>query len=69
MTENAPEPTGRVTSERLDTVEAHVHALAQALRALAEGLEHNPTEEPGSQPDPVARGARLAHELLLAEGL
>lgn len=67
MNENTTDDVTAGTTERLETLEAHVEALAQALRALAEGLEQNPAEEP--QPDSVARGARLAHELLLAQGL
>lgn len=61
------ESTTKTTSERLDALESHVQTLTQALRALTEGLEQNPADEPA--PDPLARSARLAHEILLAQGL
>ncbi|MET9886156.1 hypothetical protein ABZZ20_24085 [Streptomyces sp. NPDC006430] len=54
--------------DRLSLVEAQVQTLAQAVRALAEGLEGNPSQDADAQAD-AARGARLAHELLLAQGL
>ncbi|MGW6394860.1 hypothetical protein ACWFR1_31115 [Streptomyces sp. NPDC055103] len=54
--------------ERLRTLEAQVQVLAQAVRALAEGLEEIPSEDTDREKQ-AARGARLAHELLLAQGL
>ncbi|WP_431045977.1 hypothetical protein ACQUSR_30210 [Streptomyces sp. P1-3] len=55
-------------AERLRLLEAQVQTLADAVRALAQGLEQIPSEDRGPQ-DSSARGARLAHELLLAQGL
>ncbi|MFD0274217.1 hypothetical protein ACFVHB_09955 [Kitasatospora sp. NPDC127111] len=63
-------PPGRdleSTVERLELLEARVQALGQAVRALIQGLEDLPDQEP--DPDRVGRAARLAHELLLAKGL
>ncbi|MFE0644981.1 hypothetical protein ACFW2Y_25720 [Streptomyces sp. NPDC058877] len=54
--------------ERLRVLETQVQALAQAVRALAEGLEEIPSEDVEREKQ-AARGARLAHELLLAQGL
>ncbi|MFB7467717.1 MULTISPECIES: hypothetical protein [unclassified Streptomyces] len=54
--------------DRLSLVEAQVQTLAQAVRALAEGLEANPSQDTDASAH-AARGARLAHELLLAQGL
>ena len=58
----------RSPEERLRVLEAQVQTLAQALRALAGGLEEPPTQEP-EPATAAARGARLAHELLLSQGL
>ncbi|MFC8272716.1 hypothetical protein ACFUJR_09265 [Streptomyces sp. NPDC057271] len=54
--------------ERLRILEAQVQVLAQAVRALAEGLEEIPSEDADRERQ-AARGARLAHELLLSQGL
>ncbi|MFJ2931946.1 hypothetical protein ACIO8G_04215 [Streptomyces sp. NPDC087219] len=54
--------------EKLRTVEAQVQVLAQAVRALAAGLEEIPSEDTDREKQ-AARGARLAHELLLSHGL
>ena len=64
----APGETGPGSREdRLSRLESQVVTLAAAVRALAHGLEHIPVQE--TAPDEVARGARLAHELLLSRGL
>ncbi|MEU9045699.1 MULTISPECIES: hypothetical protein [unclassified Kitasatospora] len=63
-------PTGRDLEsavERVELLEAQVQALGQAIRALIQGLEEIPDQEP--DPERPARAARLAHELLLAQGL
>ncbi|MFH9353836.1 hypothetical protein [Kitasatospora sp. NPDC017646] len=63
-------PPGRdleSTVERVEMLEAQVQALGQALRALIQGNEELPDQEPDLQHP--ARAARLAHELLLAQGL
>ncbi|MEU0398043.1 hypothetical protein ABZ208_35895 [Streptomyces sp. NPDC006208] len=54
--------------ERLRILESQVQVLAQAIRALAEGLEDIPSEDTEMEKR-AARGARLAHELLLSQGL
>ncbi|MFC9392987.1 hypothetical protein ACFTWS_07495 [Streptomyces sp. NPDC057027] len=54
--------------ERLRIVEAQVQVLAQTVRALAEGLEELPSQDTDREKQ-AARGARLAHELLLSQGL
>ncbi|WP_328940957.1 hypothetical protein OG259_04320 [Streptomyces sp. NBC_00250] len=54
--------------EKLRTVEAQVQVLAQAVRALAAGLEEIPSEDTDREKQ-AARGARLGHELLLSQGL
>ncbi|MFF4578482.1 hypothetical protein [Streptomyces sp. NPDC001389] len=54
--------------ERLRTLEVQVQVLAQAVKALAEGLEDIPSQDP-ERDKQAARGARLAHELLLSQGL
>lgn len=56
------------TAERLSLLEAQVQVLAQAVRALAEGLEEIPSQDTEREKQ-AARGARLAHELLLSQGL
>ncbi|GAA2510918.1 hypothetical protein GCM10010406_54100 [Streptomyces thermolineatus] len=75
MTQNsAQEPdagAGRAPEdpeERLRLLESQVQTLAQALRALARGLEEIPSEDTRLETE-AARGARLAHELLLAQGM
>ncbi|MFJ9843267.1 hypothetical protein ACIRYZ_22880 [Kitasatospora sp. NPDC101155] len=63
-------PTGRDVEsavERVELLEAQVRALGQAIRALVQGMEEIPDQEP--DPERPARAARLAHELLLAQGL
>ncbi|WP_030246308.1 MULTISPECIES: hypothetical protein [unclassified Streptomyces] len=52
---------------RLSRLEAQVATLAEAVRVLARGLENIPSQD--VSPEEAARGARLAHELLLAQGL
>ena len=54
--------------EKLRTLEAQVQVLAQAVRARAEGLEEIPSQDTDREKQ-AARGARLAHELLLSQGL
>ncbi|QPK49285.1 hypothetical protein H4W23_34835 [Streptomyces gardneri] len=54
--------------ERLRILEDQVQVLAQAVRALAEGLEDIPSQDT-DRVKQAAHGARLAHELLLSEGL
>ncbi|RPK88512.1 MULTISPECIES: hypothetical protein [Streptomyces] len=54
--------------ERLRILEAQVQVLAQAVRALIEGLEDIPSKDTDREKQ-AARGARLAHELLLSQGL
>jgi len=56
------------TDERLRLLESQVETLAGAIRALAEGLEAIPSQDTEREAQ-SARGARLAHELLLARGL
>ena len=56
------------TDERLRLLESQVETLAGAIRALAEGLEEIPSQDAERKGQP-ARGARLAHELLLSQGL
>ncbi|MFD5462164.1 hypothetical protein ACFWIQ_04935 [Kitasatospora sp. NPDC127059] len=63
-------PTGRDVEsavERIELLEAQVRALGQAIRALVQGMEEIPDQEPDSERP--ARAARLAHELLLDQGL
>ncbi|MBC9725130.1 hypothetical protein [Streptomyces sp. TRM68367] len=52
---------------RLSRLEAQVATLAEAVRVLARGLENIPSED--VSPKEAERGARLAHELLLSQGL
>lgn len=56
-------------AERVGQLEDQVQVLAQAVRALAQGLEQPPTSEPPEVSERAARGARLAHELLLTREL
>ncbi|MFF8847896.1 hypothetical protein ACF08N_35185 [Streptomyces sp. NPDC015127] len=69
MTQNhSPEPDAAPGPEaRLSRLEAQVATLAEAIRALARGLEDIPSED--VPPEEGARGARLAHEILLSQGL
>ncbi|MGW7446600.1 hypothetical protein [Kitasatospora sp. NPDC054795] len=63
-------PSGRDVEsavERVEMLEAQVQALGQAIRALIQGMEEIPDQEP--DPEHPARAARLAHELLLSQGL
>ncbi|MGP3980063.1 hypothetical protein [Streptomyces sp. KR80] len=58
--------------ERLGLLEDQVQVLAQAVRALAQGLEELPSQETETETETkekAARGARLAHELLLSQGM
>ncbi|MGY0064705.1 hypothetical protein ACWY4P_51160 [Streptomyces sp. LZ34] len=55
--------------DRLRLLETHVQTLADAVRALAQGLEDIPTQDDAPAAEAAARGARLAHELLLSQGL
>ncbi|WKX69155.1 hypothetical protein [Streptomyces sp. XD-27] len=69
MTDNpAAQQAPEGTDERLRLLESQVQTLADAVRALAQGLERIPSEDAGPE-DSADRGARLAHELLLAQGL
>ncbi|MFI6494436.1 hypothetical protein [Streptomyces sp. NPDC050564] len=54
--------------DRLGRLEAQVATLAEAVRALARGLEDIPSQET-LPTEEAARGARLAHEILLSQGL
>ncbi|MEV5987852.1 hypothetical protein AB0L85_23025 [Streptomyces sp. NPDC052051] len=64
----SPEPDAAPGLEaRVGRLEAQVATLADALRALAHGLESTPAE--GTPPEETARGARLARELLLSQDL
>ncbi|GAA2336074.1 hypothetical protein [Streptomyces cuspidosporus] len=78
MTNHTPEqdPATRAGSvgtqseeDRLRLLETQVQTLADAVRALAQGLENIPTQDPALAAQAAARGARLAHELLLSQGL
>ncbi|WP_037603539.1 hypothetical protein [Streptacidiphilus rugosus] len=63
-------PKGRdleSTIERAELLEARVQALGRAVRALIDGMEEIPDRAP--DPGRPARAARLAHEILLAQGL
>ncbi|MFH9348073.1 hypothetical protein [Kitasatospora sp. NPDC017646] len=69
-TSEAFHPPGRDLEsavERVELLETQVQALGRAMRALLQGLEDIPDQEP--DPERVGRAARLAHELLLAQGL
>ncbi|GAB2813445.1 hypothetical protein GCM10027073_52120 [Streptomyces chlorus] len=69
MTQNhSSQPDAALGPEaRLGRLEEQVATLAEAVRALAHGLESIPSED--TPPEEAARGARLAHELLLSKGL
>jgi hypothetical protein len=69
--ETAPAtPAGRGTTPeaRVLLLESQVRTLAEAVRALARGLERIPSQDTPVA-DEAVRGARLAHELLLSQGL
>jgi hypothetical protein len=55
------------TDERVGQLEEQVDSLVQAVHALIDGLERNPTQDP--EDDRATRGARLAREILLTRGL
>ncbi|OIJ94607.1 hypothetical protein [Streptomyces colonosanans] len=64
----SPEPGASPGLEaRLSRLEAQVATLADAIRALAHGLENVPSQD--TPPEETARGARLAHELLISQDL
>jgi hypothetical protein len=66
---HSPEPDGAPgPDDRLSRLEAQVATLAEAVRALARGLEGTPSQET-LPTEEAARGARLAHEILLSQGL
>ncbi|WNF00759.1 hypothetical protein PS467_38235 [Streptomyces luomodiensis] len=69
MTHNHPEASDAEPGPeaRLSRLETQVGTLAEAVRALAHGLENIPSKD--VPPEEAARGARLAHELLLSQGL
>lgn len=67
--ESGAGPQAASVEERLALLEAQVQTLAQALRSLAMGLEEIPSQEPVEVRQAAARGARLAHELLLSQGM
>ncbi len=57
-------------NERLNTLETRVQTLAQAVRALAEGLEALEGLAPQApEEEKLSRSARLAHEVLLTQGM
>jgi hypothetical protein len=64
MTDNRPQSP----EARLSLLETQVTTLAEAIRALAQGLEKLPSQDTPLAEE-AARGARLAHELLLSQGL
>ena len=65
---HSPEPDAAPGPDaRLSRLEEQVATLAGAVRALAQGLESIPSKD--TPPEDAARGARLAHELLLSKGL
>ncbi len=63
---SGPDATPAVEA-RLSRLEAQVVTLAEAVRALAHGMEAVPSQD--TPPVESARGARLAHEILLSQGL
>ncbi|GEC10432.1 hypothetical protein SSP24_80870 [Streptomyces spinoverrucosus] len=69
MTQNpSPESDATLGTEaRLSRLEAQVATLAEAVRVLARGLENIPSKD--VPPEEAERGARLAHEILLSQGL
>lgn len=71
MTEYRPDESGPPKTEqeeRISQLEAQVSTLADAIRALAKSLERIPIEDV-SPMDEAARGARMAHEILLSRNL
>lgn len=57
----------RTVDARIAALEEQVRVLADAVRALARGLEPHPTE--GLRPDAAGAAGRQAHEALIAGGL
>lgn len=71
MTQHEPFASGppqTLQEQRLSLLETQVTTLAEAVRALARGLEKIPTEDRAMQEE-ASRGARTAHELLLSQRL
>ncbi|MGW0822692.1 hypothetical protein [Streptomyces sp. NPDC002845] len=66
-TEQAPGGVEQL-EQRVRSLEKQMDTLVQAVRALTEGLERSPGNGAGDG-DSSARGARLAHEILLSQGL
>jgi len=64
--ESGPPQTSQ--EQRLSLLESQMTTLAEAVRALARGLEKIPTEDE-SMAEEASRGARTAHELLLSQRL
>jgi len=64
--ESGPPQTSQ--EQRLRLLESQMTTLAEAVRALARGLEKIPTEDK-SLAEEASRGARMAHELLLSQKL
>jgi len=63
-------PTADSHDARLTLLETQVRTLADAVRTLAQGMEKIPTQDEPEEPgEEAARGARLAHEILLAQGM
>ncbi|MBV7697364.1 hypothetical protein [Streptomyces sp. TRM70350] len=68
MQNRSPESDAAFGPEaQLSRLEAQVATLAEAVRVLARGRENIPSED--VPPEEAERGARLAHELLLLQGL
>lgn len=63
-----PERRPEGVHERMSLLESQVETLAEAVRALALGLEKIPVQDTSVAED-AARGARTAHELLLSKRL
>jgi hypothetical protein len=65
-----PMATEAEINERVSVLETQVRTLAQAIRTLADGLERLEGLVPRDpEEEQLSRAARLAHELLLAQGL
>jgi hypothetical protein len=65
-----PMATETEINERVSVLETQVRTLAQAIRTLADGLERLEGLVPRDpEEEQLSRAARLAHELLLAQGL
>ncbi|MEU5893702.1 hypothetical protein ABZ835_43865 [Streptomyces sp. NPDC047461] len=65
--EQAPD-AAELLEQRVRILEKQVDTLVLAVRALVEGLERTPGNETGDGGHAV-RGARLAHGILLSQGL